>query len=163
MLIVFVCTANICRSVMSEGILKKLFREHKLQKKVTVESAGTDAFPGMNTNNFTKEVCKEHGIDVSQHRSRQLTKSMLEEAVLVICLAENHHEVIHRAYPEFRRKVVLLKEFGQRQPPKNLSVADPIGAPKERYAACFKEIEGELKRIFPLLEKRMRASQPLVS
>jgi hypothetical protein len=53
-------------------------------------------------------------------------------------------------------KVVLLKEFGHLQPPKNLSVADPIGAPKKRYAACFKEIEGELKRIFPFLEQRVR-------
>ena len=161
--IVFVCTANICRSVMSEGILKKLFHEHKLQKRVTIESAGTDALPGKNTNNFTMEVCKEHGIDVSRHRSRQLTKSMLEEATLVICLAVNHHEVIHRAYPEFRMKVVLLKEFGQLQPPKNFSVADPIGAPKKQYGACFKEIEGELKRIFPFLEQRARTSQSMIS
>ena len=159
MRIIFVCTANICRSVMSEGILKKLFREHRLQKRVTIESAGIDAIPGKNTNDFTKEVCKEHGIDVSQHRSRQLTKSMLEEATLVICLAVNHHEVIHRAYPEFRMKVVLLKELGRSQPPKNFSVADPIGAPKKQYAACFKEIEGELKRIFPFLEQRVRTSQ----
>lgn len=148
---------------MSEGILKKLFREHRLQKRVTIESAGTDAFPGKNTNNFTKEVCKEYGIDVSQHRSRQLTKAMLEESTLVICLAENHHEVIHRAYPEFGMKVVLLKEFGQIRPPKNLSVADPIGAPKKEYAACFKEIERELKRIFPFLEQRRRTSQAAVS
>ncbi len=148
---------------MSEGILKKLFHEHKLQKRVTIESAGTDAMPGRNTNNFTMEVCKEHGVDVSQHRSRQLTKSMLEEATLVICLAENHHEVIHRAYPEFGMKVVLLKKFGQVQPPKSLSVADPIGAPKKQYTACFKEIERELKRIFPILEQGVRTSQAMIS
>ena len=147
---------------MGEGILKKLLQEHRLQKGVTIESAGTDAFPGKKTNNFTMEVCKEHRIDVSQHRSRQLTKSMLEESTLVICLAENHHEVIHRAYPEFRMKVVLLKEFGQRHPPKSLSVVDPIGAPKKKYAECFKEIDGELKRIYPFLEQRMSTSQATV-
>lgn len=148
---------------MSEGILKKLFLEHRTYKQVIIESAGTDAFPGKNTNSFTKEVCKAHGIDVSQHRSRQLTKSMLENATLVICLAENHYEVIHRAYPEFGMKVVLLKEYGQGQLPKNLSVADPIGTPKKQYAACFKEIEAELKRIFPFLEQRISASQAAVS
>ena len=148
---------------MSEGILKKLFLAQIHQKRVTIESAGTDADAGKSTNSFTMEICNEHGIDVSKHRSRQLTASMLERASLVICLAENHHEIIHRAYPEFRMKVVLLKEFGQRQPLKNRSVADPIGGPKRVYAACFKEIEGELKRIFPSLEQEVRTLPSTVS
>ena len=161
--IIFVCTANICRSVMCEGILKRLFFGHTLQKRVIIESAGTDVFPGRATNNLTKEVCKEHDIDVSQHRSRQLTKFMLEEAALVICLAENHHEVIHRAYPQFRMKVVLLKEFGRPELPMDISIPDPIGASKKQYTACFKEIEQELKRIFPFLEQRARAPQSSIS
>lgn len=156
--IVFVCTANICRSVMSEAILKRLLRENHLHKKISVESAGIDSPVGRMPNDVIREVCKEHDIDVSQHHSRQLTKTVLERATLVFCLAENHREVIHGAYPEFRSKVVLLKEFGRPQPPKNLSVDDPIGMPKREYVACFKEIENQIKRIFPFLEKRMLES-----
>jgi protein-tyrosine phosphatase len=141
---------------MSEAILKRLLRQNHLHKKISVESAGIDAYAGRTPNDIIREVCREHHIDVSRHRSRQVAKTILERASLVICLAENHREVLHRAYPEFKAKVVLLKEFGRQ--PNNLSVDDPIGKPKREYVACFKEIENQIRRIFPFLEKGLRES-----
>jgi protein-tyrosine phosphatase len=141
---------------MGEAILKRLLRQNHLHRKISVESAGIDAYVGRTPNDIIREVCREHDIDVSRHHSRQVTKTMLERASVVFCLAENHREVLHRVYPEFSTKVVLLKEFGRR--PNNLSVDDPIGRPRREYVACFKEIENQIKRIFPLLEKGIRTS-----
>jgi protein-tyrosine phosphatase len=146
---------------MSEAILKRLLRENHLHKKISVESAGIDAPVGRTPTDVIREVCSEHHIDVSQHHSRQLTRTILERATVVFCLAEEHREVLHGAYPEFRAKVVLLKEFGRR--PNNLSVEDPIGMPKRAYVACFKEIENQIRRIFPFLEKQMGESSMLTS
>ena len=141
---------------MGEAILKRLLRQNHLHKKISVESAGIYAAVGRAPTDVIKEVCRENDLDVSHHRSRQLTKTMLERAAFVFCLAENHREAIHGAYPEFRSKVVLLKEFGQTQPTKDLSVHDPIGMPKKEYVDCFKEIHHQIARIFPLLEQRLR-------
>ena len=160
MRIVFVCTANICRSVMSEAILKKMLRDKQLDKKILVESAGTESPVGRETSEIIKKLCKAYGSDVSHHRSRQLTKPIIETATLVICLAKNHEEVIRGAFPEFKSKVVLLKEFEQLNVPKDPSVADPIGMAEKQYVACFKEIENEIKRVLPALEHRLHNAQP---
>ena len=160
MRIVFVCTANICRSVMSEAILKKLLRDRQLDKKIHVESAGTDSPVGRETIEIIKKLCKAYGSDVSHHRSRQLTKAIIESATLVVCLAKNHEKVILEAFPEFKPKVILLKEFGQLTQPKDPSVADPIGMSVKEYVACFKEIETEIRRVLPALEHRLRKAQP---
>ncbi len=160
MRIVFVCTANICRSVMSEAILKKLLRDKQLGKNIHVESAGTESPVGRETIEIIKKLCKAYGSDVSHHRSRQLTKAIIETATLVVCLAKNHEKAIQEAFPEFKSKVVMLKEFGQLNPPKDPSVADPIGLSEKEYVACFKEIETEIKRVLPALEHRLHKTRP---
>ena len=145
---------------MSEAILKKLLRDKLLDKKIHVESAGTESPVGRETSEIIKKLCKAYGSDVSHHRSRQLTKAIIETATLVVCLAKNHEEVIRGAFPEFKSKVVLLKEFEQLNVSKDPSVADPIGMPEKQYVACFKEIEHEIKRILPVLEHRLHKTQP---
>jgi protein-tyrosine-phosphatase len=154
MKILFVCTANICRSVMAEALLKNLLSGHG--NIVDVESAGVDAVGNLESDKFTNQVCSEHGLDVSSHRSRQLTEEMLEQSSIVLCLAENHKRVILSAYPKFKSKVFLLKQFRRKHPVEKPSVDDPIGRPLRHYEHCFGEIEQEVKRIASLLIKEER-------
>ena len=146
---------------MSEAILKQLLRDRQLDKKIHVESAGIESPVGRETIEIIKKLCKAYGSDVSQHRSRQLTKTIIEKATIVFCLAKNHEEVIRGAFPEFASKVVLLKEFDQLRLPKDSSVADPIGMPEKQYVACFKEIEHEINRVLPTLEHRLHKALPV--
>ncbi len=44
--VLMVCTANICRSPMAEGMFRQLVRKEGLAKKVKVDSAGTRAMKG---------------------------------------------------------------------------------------------------------------------
>ncbi len=152
MKILFVCTANICRSVISEAVFQKIVSEENLGLLMNTESAGTESLVGMTPNESTVEVCAEHGLDVRKHRSQQLSREMLEQASIIFCLAETHREVINGAFPQFKSKVALLKEFGQPNLPSNLSVDDPVGKPKKNYDICYAEIEQELRRIFPLIK-----------
>lgn len=63
--VLFLCTANSCRSQMAEGIVNHFFG-----KSINAFSAGTKAA----TVNLTAiEVMKEIGIDISKHRSKNLS------------------------------------------------------------------------------------------
>ena len=149
--ILFVCTANICRSAMSEAILKKVLLLNALENKFVVESAGTESLVGVAPHPHAVKVAKKNEIDLSQHRGRQVTNEMIQNADLVLCLSENHKKMILGVFPEYDSKVFLLKEYQQPDLPENLSVDDPTGKSKKKYQGCFDELVNEISRILPSL------------
>ena len=151
--ILFVCTANITRSAMSAAILRKMISEKGAQSLFLVDSAGTEALSEMPPDESTIAVCKSHGIDISMHRGQQVTHAMVHDASVILCMAEPHRRIIRGIFPQWERKILLLKEFGVENPPSEPSVSDPTGRAKRKYEQCFKELEAEIGRIFPLLEE----------
>lgn len=69
--ILFVCLGNICRSPLAEGIATDLAKKRGLN--ITIDSAGTGSWHigSMPCKNSIK-VAKEHGIDISHLRARQV-------------------------------------------------------------------------------------------
>lgn len=68
MKILMVCLGNICRSPLAEGILKS-----KLSKGFKIDSAGTIAMhQGKLPDSRSISTAREHGIDITDQRSRQL-------------------------------------------------------------------------------------------
>lgn len=150
--VLFVCTANICRSAMSGAILKKMAAEAGLKENLIVDSAGTEALFEAPPDDTTIAVCERHGINITSHRSQQVTDTMVRDATLVLCMGETHRRIIRGIFPQWETKILLLKEFGQPQLPSNQSVDDPTGRAKRKYEKCFKELESEITRIFPILQ-----------
>jgi len=62
--ILFLCTANSCRSQMAEGIANHLWSD-----QLDAFSAGTEA---TYVNPTAIEVMKEIGIDISKHQSKNI-------------------------------------------------------------------------------------------
>ena len=151
--VLFVCTANICRSAMSGAILKKMAAEAGQKENFIVDSAGTEALVEAPPDDTTIAVCEGHGINITSHRSQQVTDTMIRDATTVLCMAETHRRIIRGIFPQWESKILLLKEFGQPQMPSNISVDDPTGRAKRKYEQCFKELEGEITRIFSVLQK----------
>ena len=149
--ILFVCTANICRSVMAEGVMKKLLSAHTGMPMVAVSSAGVDALDGSTPDRYTIEACDRRGISVGLHPARQLTREMLEEMDLVLCMEKMHRERIAGAFPQFAKNIFLLKEYMAGDPPVDAEIGDPIGRSKKHFEKCFNSIEAEIKRIAPLI------------
>jgi glycine hydroxymethyltransferase len=151
MKILFVCTANMCRSVMAEALLKHFLSSRT--NAFVVGSAGVDVINNLKPDKTTQQLCLDHGLDVSSHRSRQLTKEMIDQSDVVLCLAQEHLQSILSAYPRFQTKVFLLKQFLRSLPVEDPSVRDPIGRPLDHYERCYDEIDEEVKRIAFLLLK----------
>jgi len=130
--ILIVCTGNVCRSPMAQALLKRRLEQEGLSDWV-VESAGTWALTGAPASRYALQLMAERGLDLADHRARELNGSMLEQADLVLVMTGNHSEALRQEFPGQAEKIHMLSQMkdGQR-----IDVEDPYGGSLERYQAC---------------------------
>lgn len=131
--ILVVCTGNICRSPIAEGLLKA-----RLGGK-QIWSAGTMALIGNGADPYSVEVSAEHGVDIASHRAQQLTLPMLQHADLVLTLDGSHNAWINGRYPQFRGKVHKLGKWR-----KDEDVPDPYRQPREDFVSAYLLMEAQV-------------------
>src|SRR5439155_859975 len=68
--VLFVCTGNVCRSPIAEGLFRRLLGN---RKDIEVASAGVHAVRGQPPSSHAIEVCAEEGADIGNLRSQPLT------------------------------------------------------------------------------------------
>ncbi len=107
--LLFVCTGNICRSVMAEGFLRELVRRD--DSALLVSSAGVMAGAGDMPPHDVIEVMSERGVDVSGHRARPLSSEDIAGADLLITMALHQSRKVFIRAQELGWKVFTLKEF----------------------------------------------------
>ena len=87
--IIMLCTGNICRSPMAEGLLKTL---SKNRKDLIIDSAGCESFhTGENPDERAIETMQKHGIDISNLTARPLEFADVEPAENIIMAATKQH------------------------------------------------------------------------
>jgi protein-tyrosine phosphatase len=103
--ILVVCTGNICRSPIAEGLLRDALQRRLGDAAPTVSSAGTHGWQGSAPTPEGVEAARELGIDTSLHRGRRLTRAMAEDADLLLGMASDHRDTLmdefglgHRAF-----------------------------------------------------------------
>jgi len=87
--ILFVCLGNICRSPLAEGLAKKLASQKGLD--IFIDSCGTGNWHvGEPPCDDSIRVAKEHQLDISQQRARQITSQDLLKFEQIIVLDDNN-------------------------------------------------------------------------
>ncbi len=148
--VLIVCTGNICRSPMAEGMLKNQLSD-LLAKRVTVSSAGTHALHGNQAQPFAIQAMQSRGIDISEHRARLVGPGLIRTADLIVVMEPLHARLIRRAVLSGRSKVSLLSSYG---PDPNLEeIPDPMGAPLKIYEGCAGLMQPCIDGLITALEK----------
>lgn len=132
--LIFVCTGNTCRSPMAEGLFKKLLKERNIND-IDCSSAGLAAYDGSAAAPNAIAAAEELGADISAHSSRLLTSADALNADLIVCMTQEHCEVLRTVLPE--EKISLL----------GCGINDPYGGDIDVYRACAKKIEQALTEL----------------
>ncbi len=144
--LLFVCTANICRSPMAEGFAPVLGKEHNL--KIQARSGGTMNLKGHPPASNAIKTMKKEGIDISSLRSSGVAASDIEWADYVLTMEPKHAAKLREAFGEAEQKILILANFGGK-----MEIEDPVGSWIFRFNSTRKEIKrcissflGELAR-----------------
>jgi len=123
--VLFLCTANSCRSQMAEGIIN-----HFLGDRIEAFSAGTMA---TYVNPRAIAVMKEIGIDISGHRSKEMSEFKGQTFDYVITLCDSAHETC----PYFFGGVEIT----------HIGFSDPanISGSEDEVMAGFRSVRDEIK------------------
>lgn len=102
-----------------------------------VESAGTWAPEGAPVTNRAQLALRSRGLDVSQHRSRQVTGEMLRQFDLILTMEQGHKEALIAEFPDLAPRIFLLSEMAGGV----FDVRDPMGGSQADFERTALELE----------------------
>ena len=153
--VLMICTGNICRSPMAEGLLRARLVREDLADRVRVHSAGTHGIDGSPASAYAITALDRMGVDIREHCARTLTQGAIDQADLLLAMTDRHISLIQRYFKRTNGKLRLLSEMiGQ-----DFDIEDPYGGPESEYAQCARRLASIIKHGF----RRILASLPLAA
>jgi RpiB/LacA/LacB family sugar-phosphate isomerase len=148
--ILFLCTGNVCRSPMAEGLFRHAV---KGRGDFRILSAGLGAMDGQPPTPHSVSAMRELGLDISSQRSRALTAEMVRAADYIFGMTHSHVDTVALLYPQMAEKTFLLREFDETLEPYEKDISDPIGSSYEIYVECRDQIEQGVVTLLKFMEQ----------
>lgn len=145
--ILFICSANRCRSVMAEAMIKKMTSDIQ-EPQIEVKSAATffrnDSAPAMEN---AVTVMIERGIDISSHRAQTITSELVDWADLILTMTAAQKQHIKVNFIGAEGKTHLITEYAGMEG----DVFDPVLSGIQEYRECATQLESLLSKILQTL------------
>jgi len=134
--LLFVCTANICRSPMGEAFARAYGAERGWA--VEARSCGVNALPGNHAAAKSIRAMSEIGIDINAHRSMPMSTELVAWAEYILVMEIRHASRVHERHPEANGRVMMLGSFGG-----VMEIEDPYGT---WFMRSFRSSRDEIQR-----------------
>ena len=148
--LLFVCSGNLCRSVMAEALTAYLAEQRDIP--VEVASAGTLGLIDREPPPPTLAVMQERGIPVDHHRSQGVTAEHLAWADRVLVMTVEHATTLRERFAEQQGlpPIELLGAIGG----ESAEIADPMGRWRRFHRKTRDRIERAVERLLDQVERQ---------
>jgi len=138
--ILFVCTGNICRSPLAEGILRGKFLRYNI--KGAVDSCGFETFHlGDPPDHRAQKIAKQNGIDISGHRVRIFHEGDFDRFDRIYVMDSYHFDSVMRVArnQNDRNKVDYI--MNSVEPGRKIPVNDPYFEHESAFETVFHQLD----------------------
>ena len=154
----FVCTANVCRSPMAEALLRHRLRERGLAGRVAVDSCGTRVSPlRQRPDPRAGQVLRERGVESPLRRSRALREADFSIADVILCMDRDNLERARALCPasvQERLGLVMEQASGASQ----AEVPDPYYGNLEGFRRVADLLDQAIAGLVDGIERRLQES-----
>ena len=104
---------NICRSPLAAAILRHTVSGRHNGRRLYIDSAGTHDYNiGCGADGGAFTVARKHGLDLGNHRARQIEPQDFELFDLILCVDTGTHNILKRRCPSnMCNKLQLLMSY----------------------------------------------------
>ncbi len=103
---------------------------------IVAESAGLGANGGATATDNACAAMRRLGLDIGSHRSRRLTKDLVDRADLILAMSAVHRGRIAASFPEARGKLTILGDYAGTKG----DIEDPFGGTPDAYDRCAEQL-----------------------
>ncbi len=146
--LLFLCYGNICRSPVAEALARR-----SSLKSCEIQSAGFHPREGRAMPAGTAEAVNRLGFDMSAHRSKRVTREMVQGADLILVMDLENYADVAREFPDAVGRTTLLGLFAPGGDP---IIADPYLASTDETARVVHQIETAITALAARFESNPR-------
>ena len=142
MKICFICTANICRSYVSEMLLKHYSGVNGVNPEII--SRGIYAQNHFKVPQKIIVYLKSKNIEFDNHVSTLVSKEDIESSDTVLVMEHSHYDFLTNKYSQFSDKIHLLMDYVYNE---DKEVEDPVGETGKSFIKHMDMLDKTIKTL----------------
>lgn len=156
--VLFVCTGNICRSPIAEGVFRQQVKAAGLERRIHADSAGMlDYHAGEPPDLRAQAAARRRNYDLSRLRARQVKSTDFHEFDHLLAMDAGHLTQLRRLSPgEHGDKIRLFLDFAPQLDRRE--VPDPYYGPDQGFELVLDLVEEACKGLLEHLRAELDGS-----
>ena len=103
-----------------------------------VVSTGVSAVDGDTASVNSIRALEKVGLDLSNHRSRKITRELVDASIVLLCMTEMHRYLLNQMFGDLDIPILLFRE--KLPSATQIQIADPYGKSLGAYENCRDEL-----------------------